>query len=237
MKNNKKCLIVIPARGGSKGIPKKNIKLLAGKPLIYYSIDLARLINKDTDICVSTDDDEIINIVQDYGLDIPFKRPKNIANDSESTYSVLCHALNYYENLGKTYDAIIKLQPTSPFRRSIHLEEALKIFNNDVDMVVSVKETGSNPYYVLFEEDKNGFLHKSKNGKYTCRQSCPKVWEFNGSIYVINTNSLKQYSSFNEFNKIIKYTMNDFFSVDIDTPFDWVIAETLIKNKKIFFNI
>ena len=231
MKNNKNYLIVIPARGGSKGIPKKNIKLLAGKPLICYSIEVARLINKDSDICVSSDDEEIIKVVQDYGLNVPFIRPKNLADDIESTYSVLCHALNYYEKLGKTYDAVIKLQPTSPLRKVDHINEALDIFDNEVDMVVSVKETNSNPYYVLFEEDKKGFLHKSKDGKYTCRQDCPKVWEFNGSIYIINTNSLKNCSSFNEFNKIKKYEMEDFFSVDIDTPFDWIIAETVIEKR------
>ena len=106
-------LYVIPARGGSKGIPHKNIKLLHGKPLIYYSIDIARSLTNDEHICVSTDDEEIIKVVSDYGLKVPFVRPRELANDTASTNDVLIHALKYYESIGKNYTAIVLLQPTS----------------------------------------------------------------------------------------------------------------------------
>ena len=113
-------LYLIPARGGSKGIPHKNIKLLCGKPLITYSIDVARQLTDDQNICVSTDDEKIIQTVTDYGLAVPFKRPVCLATDSASTYDVLLHAIKFYENLGKQYDGIVLLQPTTRQSRHCH---------------------------------------------------------------------------------------------------------------------
>ena len=100
-------LYVIPARGGSKGIPHKNIKLLGGKPLIGYSIELARQLTSDEHICVSTDDEEIVRVVENYGLAVPFRRPKELSGDQVGTYEVLLHALSYYESLGRHYDVLV----------------------------------------------------------------------------------------------------------------------------------
>lgn len=226
-------LYVIPARGGSKGIPYKNIKKLAGKPLINYSIDLARQITTDKNICLSTDDENIIETAKLYGLEVPFKRPESLATDKAGTYEVLLHAIQYYENLGENYDAIVLLQPTSPFRLKKHIEEAISMFNEDIDMVVSVKETSSNPYYNCFEEDKNGFLSISKgNGLLERRQDAPAVWEFNGSIFVINIESLKQ-MNMSKFTRIKKYIMEDLYSVDIDNILDWKIAELILQENLI----
>ena len=111
-----KLLYLIPARGGSKGIPRKNIKELSGKPLIAYSIDVARQLTDDCNICISTDDDEIMQVVTSYGLTVPFKRPDFLATDSVGTYEVILHAIDFYENLGVNYDAVVLLQPTSPLR-------------------------------------------------------------------------------------------------------------------------
>ena len=127
-----KPLVIIPARGGSKGIPHKNIKLLGGKPLICRAIDNARAVAPDSDICVSTDDSEIIQVVEDYGLKVPFIRPTELAADNSGTYEVLLHALSFYEQQGRTYDTIILLQPTSPFRRDEDISEALKLYSPDV---------------------------------------------------------------------------------------------------------
>ena len=102
-------LIIIPARGGSKGIPHKNIKFLAGKPLICHSIDIARSVVSDRNICVSTDDAEIKRVVEDYGLPVPFLRPSELASDHASTYGVILHALDYYALQGKEYDAVVLL--------------------------------------------------------------------------------------------------------------------------------
>src|SRR5690554_4054145 len=119
-----KVLYIIPARGGSKGVPGKNIKLLGGKPLIYYSIEVARALAKDEDICVSTDDERIKEVVEKTGLKIPFIRPAELGTDSASTYDVLLHAINFYSAQGKEYDLIILLQPTSPLRKVEHVQKA-----------------------------------------------------------------------------------------------------------------
>lgn len=225
-----KYLFVIPARGGSKGIPHKNIKELNGKPLIFYSIEVARDLVKDEDICVTTDDQEIIDVVENNtGLNVPFKRPDHLATDKSGTYEVLLHALSYYEVIGIKYDAIVLLQPTSPFRKVEQVREAMHLFSADIDMVVSVKETSSNPYYNCFEENNEGFLCISKgDGKITRRQDVPKVWEYNGAIYIINCQSLKNSHGFSDFKKKVKYVMDNESSIDIDSPIDWKIAEALL---------
>ena len=224
-------LVIIPARGGSKGIPGKNIKLLGGKPLIYYAIDVARAIVDDTHICVSTDDDQIIRVVEQYGVSVPFIRPTELATDTAGSYGVLLHALSFYESKGEHFDAVVLLQVTSPFRTVNHVREALNLYNKDLDMVVSVKETDSNPYYLCFEEDTEGMLHISKgDGHYTRRQDCPPVYEYNGAIYIINPERMKA-MPLNKFKKRVKYVMDREHSVDLDTMMDWMIAEYMITNK------
>jgi N-acylneuraminate cytidylyltransferase len=223
---NKKNLVLIPARGGSKGINKKNLSLLSGKPLIQYTIDLSRELFDDIDICVSSDCDEIISFVNSLGLSVPFKRPDYLADDHSSTRSVIIHALDFYESQGIIYDSIILLQPTSPFRNDKHIVDCMKLYRNELDMVVSVKLTSSNPYYVLFEENDFGFLEKSKKGNFTRRQDCPEVWEFNGAVYVINSESIKS-KDMTQFDKIIKYEMDERESIDIDTPLDLEIANLM----------
>ena len=180
-------LVIIPARGGSKGIPRKNIKRFDGKPLIYYTIDCARAICPDEDICVSTDDAEIISVVEQYGLKVPFVRPAELATDTAGTYEVLLHALDFYEKQGKLYDVLVLLQNTSPFRTPEQVKKALTLYREDVDMVVSVKECAANPYYCVFEENQEGFLHICKGeGNIFRRQEAPKVYENNGAIYIMN---------------------------------------------------
>lgn len=226
-------LVIIPARGGSKGIPHKNIKTLNGKPLIEYSIDIARQLVFDADICVSTDDEAIISVVENYGLAVPFKRPDALATDTCGTYEVLLHALDYYERQGRHYDNIILLQPTSPFRTAGHVRDALELYSDDIEMVVSVKEAVSNPYYNCFEEDEKGFLRISKgDGKFERRQDIPPAWEYNGSIYIINTEALKA-KHISEFTKVCKFVMESQYSVDLDSMLDWKIAELMIKDKMV----
>lgn len=224
-----KYLVVIPARGGSKGIPRKNIKPFDGKPLIYYTIDTARAVCDDEDICVSTDDAEIISVVEEYGLKVPFVRPAELATDTAGTYEVLLHALDFYEKKGNHYDALVLLQNTSPFRTAEHLKEALKLYTPDVDMVVSVKECAANPYYCVFEENSEGFLHVSKGDGTICRrQDAPKVYEYNGAIYIINPESLRK-QHMHQFKKRVKYVMDEMSSFDLDTMTDWKIAEMIKK--------
>tara|TARA_B100001287_G_scaffold269951_1_gene268015 strand:- start:83 stop:760 length:678 start_codon:yes stop_codon:yes gene_type:complete len=224
-----KPLVLIPARGGSKGIPGKNIKKLGNKPLINYTIEEARKIFDDNEICVSTNEISIKKVAEETGLKIPFLRPNELGRDNSGMYEVLIHAIKYYENQNYFPDTIVLLQPTSPFRKAYQIKEALKEYSKDIDMVVSVKETKSNPYYVLFEENKDGFLEKSKSGNYLTRQSCPKVWEYNGAIYIINVKSLKK-MPINKFRRIKKYVMSDIDSIDLDTLLDWKFAEFILQN-------
>ncbi len=226
-----KPLIVIPARGGSKGVPRKNIKVLGDKPLIQYTIDAAKGVFDDEFICVSTDDFEIKSVVEQLGLKVPFLRPNELASDTAGTYEVLLHAISYYESKGYFPDTLILLQPTSPFRTSAHIKEALKLYHESIDMVVSVKETKANPYYILFEEDRNGYLKKTKEANFTRRQDCPKVWEYNGAIYIINVKALKE-KTISQFTKVCKFEMDETSSHDIDTLLDWKIAEIILQDFK-----
>ena len=228
-----KILVIIPARGGSKGIPHKNIKPLNGKPLIYYTIDVARSVVSDEDICVSTDDAEIIKTVEDYGLNVPFVRPAELATDTAGTYEVLLHALDFYEEQGKRYDVVLLLQNTSPFRKSEQVKEALALYTPDLDMVVSVKECAANPYYCVFEEDEYGYLHVCKgDGNIFRRQDAPKVYEYNGAIYIMNANTLKT-THMHKMSKRVKYVMDEITSTDLDTMADWMRAESLIQSNNL----
>jgi len=228
-----KSLVVIPARGGSKGIPHKNIKLLNGKPLICYSIDVARQFTTDDNICVTTDDDVIIKVVEEYGLKVPFKRPDYLATDTCGSNEVIQHAYRFFAEKGIQYDAILLLQPTSPFRKVEFLKEAVALYDDSIDMVTSVKLSSCNPYYDGFEEDADGLLKISKgDGTIERRQDAPSVWQQNGSIYVINPKSLME-KGMAHFTKIRKYAMSELYSVDIDNSFDWKVAELVINEKMI----
>ncbi len=224
----KRILAIIPARGGSKGIPHKNIKLMDGKPLITYSIDIARGIVNDIDICVSTDDDEIINTVQEYGLEVPFKRPDKLATDTAATNDVLLHAINFYRLNGKEYDLILLLQPTSPLRELRHVKEALALYTDSADMVVSVKE--SHAAVVLCAENDYGYLDSVFNKQGGRRQDIRSFYEYNGAIYVINVAAFER-KGLHGLDKKIKYIMSEENSIDIDTQYDWDIAEYLLRKK------
>ena len=222
-----KALYLIPARGGSKGIPHKNRKLLAGKPLICYTIDAARAASAlDADICVSTDDEEIIRLVEDYGLKVPFRRPDELARDGSGTYEVILHALDYYAAQGVNYDVVVLLQPTSPFRTGVHIREAMQLYTPNCDMVVSVAEARSNPYYVMFQEDRDGFLKHLLEANFTRRQDCPIVYEYNGAVYVMNVAALRA-KPLSTFTRNKKYVMPASASIDLDTLDDWKYAEFL----------
>lgn len=218
-------LFLIPARGGSKGIPGKNIKPFCGKPLICHSIDHARALAPDSLICVSTDSARIRDVAEGYGLHVPFLRPAELATDRSGSREVMLHALDFYSDNGVAIDRLVLLQPTSPLRRPEDIERCLELYTPDIDMVVSVKEAATNPYYNAFEPDADGFLHISKGpGTYTRRQDAPAVWEYNGAVYVINPDSLRE-RPMGMFRRRRMYAMPAERSVDLDTPLDWLMAE------------
>ena len=224
-------LYLITARKGSKGLPGKNTKLLGDKPLIEYSIDFAlNNLKIDDELCISTNDEAVIEIAKSKGMSIPFIRPEELATDNASSYDVIIHAINHYEKLNQNFDAVLLLQPTSPFRIQDDLTQLIKKFSVDTDMVVTVKLAKENPYFTLFEENSEGFLNKSKIGNFERRQDCPEVYAFNGSMYLINTASIKK-SRITELKNIKKIIMPEERSVDIDTLADWTLAEFYLKNE------
>ena len=225
-----KTLWLIPARGGSKGIPNKNLKPFCGESLVSRSVRQALSCASPEDVVfVSTDSEDIRKEGEKHGLDIPFMRPDKLASDSASTYDVILHVLKEFKESYIEFERVVLLQPTSPFRKLEDIEGALNLWHKGIDMVVSVSASNSNPYYNLFEEDSQGYLKISKgDGQYTRRQDAPKVWEYNGAVYVMTTESLLE-SPMSRFKKIIPYEMPSSRSIDLDTPEDWVLAEFLYK--------
>ena len=220
-------LVIIPARSGSKGLPNKNILKLNNKPLIHYTIEVARKVFDDKQIRVSTDCEKIKYISEETGLKVGSLRPKKLAQDKTSSYDVIMHEINNYEKTNGDLDTVILLQPTSPFREPKHIIESQKLYSDKIDMVVSVKKTHSNPYFNLFEESETGYLKKVKKSIFKRRQDCPDIWEYNGSIYIMNVKSLKK-MNLNEFKKIKKFEMDDYHSVDIDNEIDFKLCKVLL---------
>lgn len=221
-------LYLIPARGGSKGIPHKNIKGFAGKPLINYSIDVARKLATDSKICVSTDDDEIINVVESLGLKIPFKRPNYLASDTATSSDVIVHALKWYESNGVTYDTVVLLQPTSPLRRLQDIKDCLESYNDSLDMVTTVKKSYVSA--VLCNEDESGYLQMTFGKSGVRSQDAKELYEYNGAVYVNNAKAVLE-KGLGGFTKIKKYVMPEINSLDIDTMIDWYMVESLLEKK------
>lgn len=157
-------LYIIPARGGSKGIPHKNIKPLGGRPLIAYSIDAAREAGAaDSHIILSTDDEQIADTARSLGLAVDYMRPAALATDTSGSREVILDAMDWADARGIDYDCVVLLQPTSPLRTAGDIINALDAYSPDIDMAVTVVPAASNPYYNCFETDSDtGFLHISK---------------------------------------------------------------------------
>lgn len=221
-------LFVITARGGSKGLPGKNIKDLCGKPLIAYSIDVARAFVDDEHICVSTDSEEIKGVVEEYGLCVPFIRPDYLATDTANSNDVLVHAVNFFKEQGREYKKLVLLQPTSPLRSVEDVVGSLALYRDDIDMVVSV--TKSHAPAVLCTDDENGYVQLVYNKKAIGRQQLQEMYEFNGAVYVMNVQSLLE-KGIAGFTKKVKYVMSKDNSVDIDDIYDFYQVETILRNK------
>lgn len=224
-------LYIIPARGGSKGIPGKNIKSLCGKPLIAYSIDVAMKCAADRrHIILSTDSDKIAEVGRSLGLEVDYMRPAELATDTSGSREVILDAMDWADSQGIAYDCVVLLQPTSPLRTADDVKGALALYNSGIDMVVSVTPASCNPYYNCFETDPDsGYLHVSKgDGRLTRRQDAPPAWEYNGAVYVINPASIRR-SGLGEFAARVPYEMPRSRSIDLDTPTDWTIAEILMQ--------
>ncbi len=223
-------LYIIPARGGSKGIPRKNIKPFGGRPLIARTIDAALEARAATGgyVLLSTDDAEIAAVARECGLTVEYMRPAELAGDTTGSREVMLHAMEWAESRGIDFDCVVLLQPTSPLRTAADILGAMELFKPGIDMAVSVCLADANPYYNLFELDGAGCLHISKgDGLLTRRQDAPPVYEYNGAVYVINPMSLKA-MPLGAFPRRVPYVMPRERSIDLDTPAQWAIAESML---------
>jgi len=221
---------LIPARGGSKGVPKKNIKLLGRMPLIEYTINSAKESHFLTEIVVSTDDEEIAIAAEVSGCKPPFIRPAVFAQDTSTSLEVVQHALSFYEEQQIFFDAVCLLQPTNPFREKGFIDNAIdKFITSKADCLVSVLEIPHeyNPHW-SFEETAIGLL-KIATGEsqiISRRQDLPKAFHRDGSVYITKTAAIKNGSLYG--NSIAYIESNPQFHVNIDTMKDWEKAEKLL---------
>ena len=223
----------ICARGGSKGVPNKNIRNLAGKPLISYTISVMKQWGKASKIITSTDSPEIARIANEYGAETPFMRPKELATDTAPKIPAIQHALKFCEDHYNTkYDVVIDLDPTAPLRTVNDLEKALEKFTQTKAQVLySVTVAKKNPYFNMVELDKNGNAHLSKSleSEFFRRQDAPTVYAINGSIYIFDRDFLIDTKSLHcEREKV--YVMDEIASVDIDREIDFKFIEFLLES-------
>tara|TARA_B100000287_G_C20659754_1_gene789783 strand:- start:813 stop:1526 length:714 start_codon:yes stop_codon:yes gene_type:complete len=234
---NCKILGVIPARGGSKGIPKKNLVNLGGKPLIAHTIECAKSAKLLTDFIISTDDNEISKVSETFGGKVPFLRPKNLATDSALSTSVIKHALKKMEEIKNIkYDYVMMLQPTSPFRKSTDIDSSIDmIINSNADSLISVVDVeGNHPFRMKRITGKNKLVNFIDQGfeDMRSRQELPKVYIRSGTIYLSKRELILNNNSFVGEN-CIAYTIPNERSVNIDTELDLMLAKTLFKSKSI----
>ena len=223
---NKTFLAIIPARGGSKRLPRKNILDLCGKPLISWSIEAALKSKYISKVVVSSDDEEILNISSNFGADI-IKRPYELANDTATTFDTVKHTIDNFEN----YDYIVLLQPTSPLRNEKHIDEAIELLEEkQADAIVSVCEMDHSPLWSnTLPEDGNmrGFLREEILNKRS--QDLEKYYRLNGAVYICKTDKLLENKSFFLKDNIFAYIMDRKSSIDIDEEIDFLFAERVIE--------
>lgn len=225
-------IATVCARGGSKRLPRKNIKDLAGKPLIAYTIEVALKCKRVIRVIVSTDDEDIVKISKQYGAEVPFIRPKSLATDTIGKLPVIQNAVEFCEKEYNTgIDVIIDLDPTAPIRKVTDLDQALnKFLESDADVLYSVCMARKSPYFNMVELDGNGYAHLSKplNTKIVRRQDSPTVYDMNASIYIFNRDFLLTTNSIHS-GKAIVYVMDDISGFDIDRDIDFQFIEFLLE--------
>jgi len=217
---------IIPARGGSKGVPGKNIKLLGEFPLLAYTAKSALASKYLSKVILSTDCYDIANVAKQFGIEVPFMRPEYLATDTASSIEVVQHAVSFFENQGEFFDAVCLLQPTAPFRMNGFIDQAIQKFIIDKsDALVSVLPVPHefNPHWV-FEPNEEGLL-KIATGEAEIikrRQELPKAFFRDGSVYITKTEVIKEGSFYG--NQLSYLENNPDFYVNIDTLNDWEIA-------------
>ena len=222
------CVAIIPARGGSKGLVGKNIRLLQNKPLIAWSIEAAKKSKYVTRVIVSTDCKEIAKVAVEHGAEVPFLRPAELSDDTTSSSDVLCYLI---DKLHLENESVIFLQPTSPLRNQGHIDEAFEKFKAlESDSLVSISKLDKSPYWSFWLEDdrlKGVCTDKNLNAR---RQDLPDAFALNGAIYIIKASWFKKNKSFMS-GKSNYYVMDKASSIDIDDLIDFKLAEIVLELK------
>ncbi len=230
-----KVLGLIPARGGSKGVPGKNIKILGEKPLLAYSVESALESQLLSKVILSTDDLEIAKVGEELGLEVPFIRPSDLATDKSPTLPVIQHALDFFRSKGEIFEAVCLLQVTSPFRPKGLIDSAIsKFIAEDADSLISVLKVPDhlNPHWT-FELSSEGFLKIATGEKkiITRRQDLPACFYRDGSIYITKSEVIFDGSLYGERMTWLENDPN--FYINIDTLEDWALAEKWLLEAKI----
>jgi CMP-N,N'-diacetyllegionaminic acid synthase len=227
-----KSICFIGARGGSKGVKRKNIRLLDGKPLIAYAVESALDSKCFQNVIVSTDDKEIATIAKKYGAEIPFLRPKKLANDHSGMSDVIIHGILKLRSLGYSFDALINRDCTVPFIDKKDIRGAINLFKKiNCNGVYSVYRQHQNPYFNMMETDSQGYLKLSKKLKHkiTRRQDAPIVYQLNG-LFVIKPDALLKFGS-TIMPKILPYEIPSEHGFMIDTELEFKLSEVMLKQK------
>ncbi len=229
MYKGKKIVCIIPTRGGSKGLPGKNIKMFSDKPLIAHTIEQAKRSGLIDRVIVSTDDQKIATISKKYGAEVPFIRPFFLAQDKSSTMDVLLHAADWLKKNGYLFDVLVLLHATAPLRTPEDINKSIKLlFSKNVSNVFSVTQAHRNPYFNMVET-RRARIRLVKESRFASRQQAPKVYDMNASIYVWwNDVLMKNKKIFLKNSRL--YIMPKERSIDIDDELDFRIAEFLKEN-------
>ncbi|AZR73887.1 acylneuraminate cytidylyltransferase [Anoxybacter fermentans] len=225
-------LALILARGGSKGIPKKNIKILNGKPLLAYTIEEAKKSKFIDRVVLSTESEEIAEVGKRYGAEVPFMRPKELATDEASSIDAIIHALNWLK-MNEDYwpKFTVLLQPTSPLRTVKDIDGAIeKLLEHNAESLVSLCEVDKHPFWLKKIIDNRVVPYTEEGQHITRRQDLPKVYSLNGAIFIAESILLVKERSF-YVGRTIPYIMPKERSVDIDNIIDWHLAEILMKER------
>jgi N-acylneuraminate cytidylyltransferase len=225
---DKKILALITARGGSKGIPGKNIADLGGKPLLAWTVEAglgSRYIDR---LVLTSDDDAIIQVARQHGCDVPFVRPAHLAQDDTSSMDVIMHAL---EEIQESFDYLVLLQPTSPFRNAAHIDAMIEYtFAHAAQMVVSVSKTKKSPTLMFYRNADDTMLPVVDGGNTYRRQDAKTAYEYNGAIYVSAIDYLKEVKSYKT-PAVLGFELQAFQDIDIDEPNDLAYARYIAGNK------
>ena len=234
MHQGKSYIAIIPARGGSKRLPKKNVLDLGAKPLIAWTIEAALGCPFLDEVMVTTDDGEIAEIAKRYGANVPFMRPDALANDTATSFDAIKHAIDYYQfELRKRFDFVVLLQPTSPLRNSQNISGAIELqAKKNADAIISVCEVGHSPLWMNTlpaDQSMAGFIRDEVKNKRS--QDLEKFYRLNGAIYIVSVDVLLAEQTLLPEQNSYAYPMSAECSVDIDTKSDLQLAACILQSE------